>query len=168
MLRGRSHARMIRSSGTGSGWLARKRSTRSVRVAAGTWLMAVLGVGVDPVGLAQGVLLARLLDVRADAGVPGAHLGALGLRAGQLGLGLGLLGLALRLGDDGGVGGGLGARSSSARARRCSALRLLASRTTAPMRRTAMTASTISRVSMFMGTPGVPVPGGARDVWGRP
>ena len=39
MLRGRSHARMIRSSGTGSGWLARKRSTRSVRVAAGTWLM---------------------------------------------------------------------------------------------------------------------------------
>ena len=31
MLRGRSHARMIRSSGTGSGWPARNRSTRSVR-----------------------------------------------------------------------------------------------------------------------------------------
>ena len=40
MERGRSHARMMRSSGTGSGWLARNRSTRSARVAAGTWLMA--------------------------------------------------------------------------------------------------------------------------------
>ena len=40
MLRGSSQARTIRSRGTGSGWLARKRSTRSVRVAAGTWLMA--------------------------------------------------------------------------------------------------------------------------------
>ena len=40
VLRGRSQARMIRSSGTGSGWLARNRSTRSARVAAGTWLMA--------------------------------------------------------------------------------------------------------------------------------
>ena len=39
MLRGSSQARTIRSRGTGSGWLARKRSTRSVRVAAGTWLM---------------------------------------------------------------------------------------------------------------------------------
>ena len=39
VLRGRSHARMIRSSGTGSGWLARKRSTRRVREAAGTWLI---------------------------------------------------------------------------------------------------------------------------------
>ena len=34
--RGSAHARAIRSSGTGSGWLARKRSTRSVLVAAGT------------------------------------------------------------------------------------------------------------------------------------
>ena len=39
MLRGSSQARMIRSSGTGSGWPARNRSTRIARVAAGTWLM---------------------------------------------------------------------------------------------------------------------------------
>ena len=68
---GRSQARMIRSSGTGSGWLARNRSTRSARVAAGTWLMrarvalaaaasATAGgagqppvVGVDPLRLAD-------------------------------------------------------------------------------------------------------------------
>ena len=40
MLRGSPHARMIRSIDVGSGWLARKRSTRRVFVAAGTWLMA--------------------------------------------------------------------------------------------------------------------------------
>ena len=38
VLRGSSQARMIASSGTGSGWLARYRSTRRARVAAGTWL----------------------------------------------------------------------------------------------------------------------------------
>ena len=40
MERGRSTAAASRSSGTGSGWAARKRSTFSVRVAAGTWVMS--------------------------------------------------------------------------------------------------------------------------------
>src|SRR5688572_29680708 len=47
--RGRPTARAIRSSGTGSVWLARKRSTRSARAAAGTWLIATLPV-VRPSG----------------------------------------------------------------------------------------------------------------------
>ena len=172
MLRGRSHARTIRSSGTGSGWVARNRSTRRVRVAAGTWLMGrswhrrraawqdadargqawraargpcasarcvpvvpsvvpvsggraggrrararcrravphgrrarrvvgrgVVHVGVDPVRLAQGVLLAGLLHGVALAGALCLELRALGLGALELGLGLGLLGPVLGLGQ---------------------------------------------------------------------
>ena len=45
VLRGSPHARMIRSIDVGSGWLARKRSTRSVCVAAGTWPMVLLAAG---------------------------------------------------------------------------------------------------------------------------
>ena len=46
--RGRPTARAIRSSGTGSVWLARKRRTRSARAAAGTWLIATLPVVLPP------------------------------------------------------------------------------------------------------------------------
>ena len=42
MERGSPHAAHDPVERTGSGWLARKRSTRSARVAAGTWLTRVI------------------------------------------------------------------------------------------------------------------------------
>ena len=72
---------------------------------------AVVDVGVEPVRLADDVLVPGLLDVGALLGLGGVALGALGLELGARGAGLGLLGLDLGVRRTGGVLAGLVAQA---------------------------------------------------------